>query len=54
MYNTYFIIIINTLIVALAINNFNGNVLLKDLQLPSDNPEGGINFLATTELNNLR
>ncbi|KAG6813669.1 hypothetical protein H0H92_008517 [Tricholoma furcatifolium] len=31
---------------------FNGNVVLKDLQLPSDNPAGGINFEAVTQLNN--
>ncbi|KAF9047294.1 hypothetical protein BJ165DRAFT_1464966 [Panaeolus papilionaceus] len=33
-------------------NNFDGNVVLKDFQLPSDNPAGGINFVAVTELNN--
>ncbi|GLB37240.1 putative protein of unknown function (DUF3712) [Lyophyllum shimeji] len=33
-------------------NSFSGNVILKDLQLPSDNPAGGINFKAVTELNN--
>ncbi|KAG6857277.1 hypothetical protein H0H87_007110 [Tephrocybe sp. NHM501043] len=33
-------------------NSFNDNVVLKDLQLPSDNPAGGIDFRAVTELNN--
>ncbi|KAG5653629.1 hypothetical protein H0H81_011855 [Sphagnurus paluster] len=33
-------------------NSFDGNVVLKDLQLPSDNPAGGINFKAVTELTN--
>ncbi|KAF8070285.1 hypothetical protein FPV67DRAFT_1755106 [Lyophyllum atratum] len=33
-------------------NSFAGNVVLKDLQLPSDHPAGGINFKAVTELNN--
>ncbi|KIK99094.1 hypothetical protein PAXRUDRAFT_30734 [Paxillus rubicundulus Ve08.2h10] len=32
--------------------NFAGNVLLQDLQLPSDNPAGGINFVAVTQLTN--
>ncbi|THH12496.1 hypothetical protein EW146_g7640 [Bondarzewia mesenterica] len=35
-----------------GINNFDGNVFLKDFQLPGDSPEGGINFIAVTELNN--
>ncbi|TDL25981.1 hypothetical protein BD410DRAFT_895443 [Rickenella mellea] len=35
-----------------GINNFNGNVTLLDFQLPSDNPAGGINFYALTQLNN--
>ncbi|KAI5120964.1 hypothetical protein M0805_006636 [Coniferiporia weirii] len=35
-----------------GINNFDGNVVLKEFQLPSDSPEGGINFVAVTELNN--
>ncbi|PFH51992.1 hypothetical protein AMATHDRAFT_74502 [Amanita thiersii Skay4041] len=35
-----------------GINNFQGNVVLRDLQLPSDNPAGGINFVAVTELTN--
>lgn len=35
-------------------NSFSGKVVLKDLQLPSDNPAGGINFIATTELTNPR
>ncbi|PPQ99716.1 hypothetical protein CVT24_009699 [Panaeolus cyanescens] len=38
--------------VAKGFNNFDGNVVLKDFQLPSDNPAGGINFVAVTELNN--
>ncbi|KAG6908393.1 hypothetical protein DXG01_004822 [Tephrocybe rancida] len=33
-------------------NSFNGNVVLKDLQLPSDNPAGGIDFRAVTQLFN--
>ncbi|KAF5386260.1 hypothetical protein D9615_002421 [Tricholomella constricta] len=33
-------------------NSFDGNVILKDLQLPSDNPAGGINFKAVTQLIN--
>ena len=37
-----------------GINNFDGNVLLKQFQLPSDADGGGINFLAVTELNNRR
>lgn len=32
--------------------SFNNNVVLKDLQLPSDNPAGGINFRAITTLTN--
>ncbi|KAI0686332.1 hypothetical protein BC835DRAFT_1523137 [Cytidiella melzeri] len=35
-----------------GINSFDGNVQLLDFQLPSDNPNGGINFVATTGLNN--
>ncbi|KAL5507074.1 hypothetical protein ACEPAH_6530 [Sanghuangporus vaninii] len=35
-----------------GINNFDGNVLLKQFQLPSDAEGGGINFVAVTELNN--
>ncbi|KAG5646292.1 hypothetical protein DXG03_003889 [Asterophora parasitica] len=35
-------------------NSFDGNVVLKDLQLPSDNPAGGINFKAVTTLVNKR
>ncbi|KAF7983257.1 hypothetical protein HWV62_22882 [Athelia sp. TMB] len=35
-----------------AINNFNGNVELQSLELPSDSPDGGINFSATTMLHN--
>ncbi|KAI6098953.1 hypothetical protein EDD16DRAFT_1718222 [Pisolithus croceorrhizus] len=33
-------------------NNFIGNVLLEDLQLPSDNRQGGIDFVAVTRLTN--
>ncbi|KAF8894927.1 hypothetical protein CPB84DRAFT_1848428 [Gymnopilus junonius] len=33
-------------------NNFQGSVTLQDLQLPSDDPAGGINFVAVTALNN--
>ncbi|KAF8160985.1 hypothetical protein B0H34DRAFT_699004 [Crassisporium funariophilum] len=33
-------------------NSFDGNVVLRDLQLPSDDPEGGIHFVAVTEINN--
>ncbi|KIY74263.1 hypothetical protein CYLTODRAFT_363931 [Cylindrobasidium torrendii FP15055 ss-10] len=36
-------------------NSFNGNVVLNDLKLPSDNPKengGGINFIADTGLSN--
>ncbi|KDQ57731.1 hypothetical protein JAAARDRAFT_69819 [Jaapia argillacea MUCL 33604] len=35
-----------------GINNFDGNVVLRDLSLPSDNPQGGINYAATTGLHN--
>jgi hypothetical protein len=35
-------------------NSFSGNVVLQDLQLPSDNPAGGINFAAVTQLSNPR
>ncbi|KIK68835.1 hypothetical protein GYMLUDRAFT_34828 [Collybiopsis luxurians FD-317 M1] len=35
-----------------ALNNFTGNVALKNLLLPSDDPAGGINFEAITELTN--
>ncbi|KDR75403.1 hypothetical protein GALMADRAFT_553913 [Galerina marginata CBS 339.88] len=35
-----------------AFHSFDGNVILRDLQLPSDDPEGGIKFVAVTELNN--
>lgn len=37
-----------------GIYNFAGNVQLEDLQLPSDNPAGGINFVTVTQLNNPR
>ncbi|KAL0956087.1 hypothetical protein HGRIS_002255 [Hohenbuehelia grisea] len=33
-------------------NSFNGNVVLKDFKLPSDNPAGGIDFVAVTTLKN--
>ena len=42
------------LLVFPGINSFEGNVLLKDFQLPSDSPEGGFNFVAVTQLNNPR
>ncbi|KAI0072486.1 hypothetical protein K474DRAFT_1678619 [Panus rudis PR-1116 ss-1] len=35
-----------------GINSFDGNVKLVDFQLPSDSPNGGINFIAETQLNN--
>lgn len=37
-----------------GINNFEGNVVLKEFQLPSDSPEGGINFYTVTTLINPR
>ncbi|KAJ6593726.1 hypothetical protein B0H19DRAFT_32612 [Mycena capillaripes] len=33
-------------------NSFTGNVTILDFQLPSDNPAGGINFVAVTNLTN--
>ncbi|KAG1785555.1 uncharacterized protein HD556DRAFT_110398 [Suillus plorans] len=42
----------NKLVTINGTNNFAGNVILKDMQLPSDNPEGGIDFVAVTQLNN--
>ncbi|KAH9961311.1 hypothetical protein BC827DRAFT_1260505 [Russula dissimulans] len=36
-----------------GINNFDGSIVLKEFQLPSDNPEGGINFYSVTTLTNL-
>lgn len=39
---------------SLGINNFEGNVVLKEFQLPSDSPEGGINFYTVTTLVNSR
>ncbi|TFK54041.1 hypothetical protein OE88DRAFT_1732763 [Heliocybe sulcata] len=35
-----------------GMNNFDNQVTLKDLQLPSDNPAGGINYVTDTVLNN--
>ncbi|KIJ47323.1 hypothetical protein M422DRAFT_164299, partial [Sphaerobolus stellatus SS14] len=35
-----------------GINNFDGNVKLVNFELPADSPDGGIEFTATTELNN--
>ncbi|KAF8891683.1 hypothetical protein BD779DRAFT_1661547 [Infundibulicybe gibba] len=35
-----------------GLNNFDNMITLKDFQLPSDNPAGGINFVAVTELSN--
>ncbi|KAJ6607775.1 hypothetical protein B0H10DRAFT_2227490 [Mycena sp. CBHHK59/15] len=32
--------------------SFAGNVVIQDFQLPSDNPAGGINFVAVTQLTN--
>jgi hypothetical protein len=37
-----------------GINSFNNKVVLKELLLPSDNQLGGIDFVATTSLHNLR
>ncbi|KAK7690332.1 hypothetical protein QCA50_006989 [Cerrena zonata] len=42
----------NKLVTLNGFDSFQGNVLLKDLQLPSDNPSGGINFVAATQLTN--
>ncbi|KAG1812612.1 uncharacterized protein BJ212DRAFT_460083 [Suillus subaureus] len=42
----------NKLVTINGINNFAGNVILEDMQLPSDNPGGGIDFVAVTQLNN--
>lgn len=36
----------------IGFNSFSGNVALKDFKLPSDNPQGGIDFVAVTTLNN--
>ncbi|KAJ7928639.1 hypothetical protein B0H13DRAFT_1968281 [Mycena leptocephala] len=33
-------------------DSFSGNVVLQDFQLPSDNPAGGIDFVAMTQLTN--
>ncbi|KAH9083581.1 hypothetical protein EDB83DRAFT_2511885 [Lactarius deliciosus] len=35
-----------------GINSFEGNVVLKEFQLPSDSPEGGINFISVNTLTN--
>ncbi|KAF8629168.1 hypothetical protein AX17_005753 [Amanita inopinata Kibby_2008] len=35
-----------------GLNGFDGDVVLRDLQLPNDNPAGGINFVTVTELTN--
>ncbi|TFY72142.1 hypothetical protein EVG20_g865 [Dentipellis fragilis] len=35
-----------------GINNFDNNILLLDFQLPQDSPEGGIEFVALTQLTN--
>ncbi|KAJ3567055.1 hypothetical protein NP233_g6616 [Leucocoprinus birnbaumii] len=37
-----------------GINSFSGHVELMDFRLPSDNPAGGIDFEAVTQLNNTR
>lgn len=43
----------NKMVTLNGINNFDGNVLLQNFQLPSDAPNGaGINFIAVTGLNN--
>ncbi|KAH7888371.1 hypothetical protein F5I97DRAFT_2002257 [Phlebopus sp. FC_14] len=42
----------NKMVTINGTNNFAGNVVLQDLQLPSDNPAGGINFVAVTQLMN--
>ncbi|KAF7298203.1 hypothetical protein HMN09_01042200 [Mycena chlorophos] len=39
-------------IVMSGLNSFSGNVAIEDFQLPSDNPSGGINYVAITSLNN--
>ncbi|KAA1471743.1 hypothetical protein DENSPDRAFT_133322 [Dentipellis sp. KUC8613] len=35
-----------------GINNFDNNILLLDFQLPQDSPQGGIDFVALTQLTN--
>lgn len=35
-----------------GLDNFSGNIFLRDLRLPQDNPAGGIDFNAVTELYN--
>ncbi|KAF8557967.1 hypothetical protein OG21DRAFT_1504634 [Imleria badia] len=42
----------NKMVTINGTNNFAGNVKLEDLQLPSDNPAGGINFITVTQLSN--
>ncbi|KAF8135624.1 hypothetical protein EV363DRAFT_1429344 [Boletus edulis] len=42
----------NKMVTINGTDNFSGNVKLEELQLPSDNPEGGINFVTVTQLNN--
>ncbi|KAG1851680.1 hypothetical protein F4604DRAFT_1933963 [Suillus subluteus] len=42
----------NKLVTINGTNNFDGNVILEDMRLPSDNPGGGIDFVAVTQLNN--
>lgn len=45
----------NKMVTLGGIDNFQGNVVLQDFQLPSDAPDGqGINFVAVTGLNNTR
>ncbi|KAG1762129.1 hypothetical protein EDD22DRAFT_1029175 [Suillus occidentalis] len=41
----------NKLVTINGTNNFAGNVILEDMQLPSDNPGGGIDFVAVAQLN---
>ncbi|KAJ7188457.1 hypothetical protein C8R46DRAFT_1054741 [Mycena filopes] len=42
----------NKLITLNGFESFSGNVAIQDFQLPSDNPAGGINFVAVTQLTN--
>ncbi|KAJ7497141.1 hypothetical protein FB451DRAFT_1457944 [Mycena latifolia] len=42
----------NKLIQLNGFQSFNGNVTVQDFQLPSDNPAGGINYVAVTQLRN--
>ncbi|KAF8170183.1 hypothetical protein K438DRAFT_213226 [Mycena galopus ATCC 62051] len=42
----------NKLITLNGFQSFSGGVSIQDFQLPSDNPAGGIDFVAVTQLNN--